>query len=194
MSRFSWESAASRGSKYPRAEGISHSREVHGALIEFDVQYGTFPNASTIPKVRNDTATSLDLGTKSSNDYLRQILALGFGNEKMFGIRSRRFSMPDNRFDGAEALKRGECGFAYVVGLSTSDDPTTPLLITPVIPGSNRFDPDPFYHKAVILRIDGSAMSYPIMKDGKIDMGGGVHLDPAKPMWNGKPLIIAWPE
>jgi len=108
MSGFPRESAASRGSKYPRAEGISHSREVHGALIEFDVQYGTFPNASTISKVRNDTATLLDLGTKSSNDYLRQILALGFGNEKMFGIRSRRFSMLDNRCDGAEALKRGE--------------------------------------------------------------------------------------
>lgn len=81
-----------------------------------------------------------------------------------------------------------------MVGLSTSDDPTPPLLIAPVIPGSNRFDADPFDHKAVVLRIDGSAISYPIMKDGKIDMGGGVYLDPVHPMWNGKPITIAWPE
>ena len=66
--------------------------------------------------------------------------------------------------------------------------------IAPVIPGSNRFDPEPFKGKAVVLRIDGSAISYPITKDGKIDMGGGIYFDPAKPMWNGKPLTIAWPE
>lgn len=168
--------------------------QAHECLIEFAVEYGTFPNASTISRVRGDTGTLLYLGTKSSNDYLRQILARGKGDERMFEGGSRRFFMSDGQMDGAEALKRGECGFAYVVGLSTSDDPTTPLLIAPVIPVSNRFDPEPFDHKVVILRIDGSAISYPIMKDGKIDMGGGVHLDPAKPMWNGKPITIAWPE
>jgi hypothetical protein len=51
-----------------------------------------------------------------------------------------------------------------------------------------------FDGKAVILRLDDSAYSYLIRKDGKIAFGGGVVLDPASPMWNGKPLTIAWPE
>lgn len=173
---------------------VNNVRQVHQALFEFDVEYGNFPDAATIPKVQGDTSTTMPLGTITSNDYFRQLLALGLGNEAMFYAGSGKFGKPDDLFSGAKALQKGECGFAYVMGLSTSNDSSMPLVMGPVIPGSRRFDPEPLKGKAVILRIDGSAISYPIMKDGKIDMGGGVHLDPARPMWNGKPLTIAWPE
>lgn len=175
-------------------EAVNNAREIHKALFEFGVEYGEFPSASTIPKVQAETSTTMPLGTISSNAYFRQLLAMGLGNEKMFYAGSRKFRRPDDLFDGPKALQKGEGGFAYVVGLSTSENSSTPLLIAPVIPGAKQFDPEPFEGKAVVLRIDGSADSYPIRKDGKIDLGKGDLLDPAKPEWNGKPLTIAWPE
>ena len=172
----------------------NNAREIHKALFEFDVEYGEFPSASTIPKVQSETSTTMPLGTASSNDYFRQLLAKGLGNEGTFYSGSRNFKNPDNNVDGLKALQKGEGGFAYVVGLSTSENSSTPLLIAPVIPGTKQFDPEVFNGKAVVLRIDGSAVSYPIRKDSKIDLGNGDLLDPAKPEWNGKPLTIAWPE
>lgn len=177
-----------------QTEAVNNAREIHKALFEFDVEFGEFPSASSIPKVRSETSTTIPLGTTSSNDYFRQLLAMGLGNEKMFYSKSRKSRRPDDLFDGVKALQKGECGFVYVVGLSTSEDTSTPLVISPVTPGANRFDPAIFKGKAVVLRIDGSAMSYTIRKDGKIDLGKGDLLDPAKPEWRGKALTIAWPE
>lgn len=184
--------ARARG--HSQKEAINNAREIHKALFELDVEYGEFPSASTMMRVREDTETTMSLGTVSSNAYFRQLLAMGLGNEKMFYSGSRKFRKPDDLFDGVKALQKGECGFAYVVGLSTSDNSSMPLVIAPVIPSANRFDPDAFDGKAVVLRIDGSAVFYPIQTDGKIDLGKGDLLDPAKPEWNGKPLTIAWPE
>jgi len=172
----------------------NNAREIHKALFDFDVEYGEFPSASSIPKVQVDSSTTMPLGTTSSNAYFRQLLAMGVGNEKMFYTGSGKFRKPDDLYDGARALQKGECGFAYVVGLSTSENTSTPLLIAPVIPCTKQFDQEAFKGKVVVLRIDGSAVSYPIRKDGKIDLGKGDLLDPAKPEWNGKPLTIAWPE
>lgn len=91
-------------------------------------------------------------------------------------------------------MKKGEGGFAYVVGMSEADGIDAPLVIAPVIPGKKLFDPKAFNKKIVILRIDGSAKSLTLRADGKIALGGGKVLDPANPMWNGKPITIAWPE
>lgn len=175
-------------------EAVNNAREIHKVLFEFDVKYGGFPSASTIPKVQSETSTTMPLGSTSSNDYFRQLLATGLGNEKMFYSKSRKSRKPDDLFDGMKALQKGECGFAYVVGLSTSENSSTPLLIAPVISDTKQFDPEPLKGKAVVLRIDGSARSYTIRKDGKIDLGKGDLLDSAKPEWKGKPLTIAWPE
>ena len=191
---FSWRFQARRARVHDLPAVVNNAREIHKALYEFDVEYGEFPRASTISRVQGDTSTTMPLGTATSNDYFRQLLAMGLGNEKMFYSGSRKFRKPDDLYSGAKALQKRECGFAYVIGLSISEDASTPLVISPVIRGAHRFDPEPLEGKAVVLRIDGSAIRYPIMKDGKIDMGGGVYLDPARPEWNGKPLTIAWPE
>lgn len=99
--------------------------------------------------------------------------------------------------DGIHALEKGECGFAYIVGLATTTDPqpAQPLLVTPLIPGTDHFDPKPFEGKAVIYWTDGSATVSPIDKHGHIlDAAGKNLLDPANPIWHGKPPVIAWPE
>src|SRR5688572_14764004 len=43
-------------------EYVNNAREVHKALFEFDVEYGSFPRADTIPRVQADTGTTLPLG------------------------------------------------------------------------------------------------------------------------------------
>lgn len=175
-------------------EASNNFGEVHRALFEFDVEYGSFPNAATVRGVRDATGSTIRLGGTSSNDYFRQLLAQGLGDEKIFYAPGELFRKPDGRITGVEALEKGECGVAYVVGLSISDDSSMPLVMAPVLPYGKGFNPKPFRGNVVILRIDGSATSYPIRKDGKIDLGGGAILDPAAPMWKGKPLTIAWPE
>ena len=177
------------------AENISvnNAREIHKALFEFHVEYGSYPNPHTIPSVIARTGTTLPLGTKSSNDYFRQLIAMG-ADERMFYSASTKFRPSDRRVHGGEALKEGEGGFAYIVGLTEDDNPSLPLVIGPVVPGKKRFDPKPFGKRIVALRIDGSATCLRLREDGKIALGGGSVLDPAFPMWEGKPITIAWPE
>jgi hypothetical protein len=67
-----------------------------------------------------------------------------------------------------EMVRKGECGFAYLSGLTPSGSPTRPLRVTPLISGTDRFDPKPFQGKAVILRMDCSVSSHPISKDGHV--------------------------
>jgi hypothetical protein len=91
-------------------------------------------------------------------------------------------------------LKKGECAFTYIAGLSFSFDPTAPVLIAPVVPGTWKFDPKPFDGKAVVLRIDGSAKAEPIDKHGNVMIGGMNLFDPRQPYWHGKAPDIKWPE
>lgn len=179
--------------KTEQTEAVNNARQIQISLESFFVKYGSYPNAATIPSVIRDTGTTLTLGTKSSNDYLRQLIACG-ADERFFYSGTKRFRRSDERIDGGEALKKGEGGFAYVVASGEIDGSNPPVLIAPVIPGTKRFDPKPFDGKVVMLRNDGSATSWTLRKDGKIALGGGKFFDPAQPTWNGKPLSIAWPE
>jgi hypothetical protein len=180
--------------KAEQTEAVNNARELHKALYEFHVEYGSYPSPSTIPLVIENTRTTLALGTKSSNDYFRQLIAAGVSDERMFYSGSKKFRRPDGHINGGEALKKGEVGFAYIVGISDVDGSGAPLVIGPIIPGKKRFDPKPFQGKVVVLRVDGSATSLTLRKDGWIALGGGWGIDPANPEWYGKPITIAWPE
>jgi hypothetical protein len=72
-------------------------------------------------------------------------------------------------------------------------------VITPLIPGTARFDPAPFNGYAVILKIGGCSTGdvrvLPINKNGEVFDSTGKHiLDPANPIWGGVKPVIAWPE
>ncbi|MES2924140.1 MAG: hypothetical protein V4819_21495 [Verrucomicrobiota bacterium] len=171
------------------------------ALFEFDAKYGKFPDATTISAVSKDAATDLylsklSLGTKSSNDYFRQLLAGGFTqSERMFYARIHGAKKPDDNIKGAEALKKGECGFAYLAGLSSEGNPSRPLIVTPLIPGTDRFDPKRFDGKAVIRRMDNSVISMNINSSGHVMLDGKNLLDPTNPVWGkSDKFVIVWPE
>ncbi|MBC8127724.1 MAG: hypothetical protein H8M99_11350, partial [Gloeobacteraceae cyanobacterium ES-bin-144] len=102
---------------HPRdqTEAVNNARQMGLALFEFEYEYGAYPNADTVVAVQKATGTTLNLGTKTSNDFFRQLIGGNFTqSEKIFyaakipGVRK-----PDDNITGAEALKKGECGFAY---------------------------------------------------------------------------------
>ena len=62
-----------------------------------------------------------------------------------------------------------------------------------MIPGTDRFDLKAFDGEAVMLKLDNSVTSLPIDKNGHVQINGGKLMDPANPIWDGKPPVIAWP-
>lgn len=178
-----------------RTSALNNIRSVGCALYEFDSEYGRFPDASTAPLVKATTKTPLTLGHSSSNQLFRQLIAIGLKSEKPFYAAIAGFKKPDDRFlDDAHALAPGECGYAYIAGLDGSMAPETPVIVSPLIPGTTRFDPKPFGGKAVILRLDNSARSETIDSSGRVMSGGMDIFDPRQPCWGGKAPDIKWQE
>jgi hypothetical protein len=166
------------------------------ALFEFQDEFGQMPNPTTIDRVCQSFTTDLKLGTKSSNDFFRQLLASGITQgEQMFYAKISSSRKPDGVITGASALAKGECGFAYFAGATKESAPSRPLVITPLICGTNRFDSERFNGKAVMLKADNSVTSLPIVKKtGKVMINGKDLMDPTHPIWEGKPPFIALPE
>ncbi len=186
-----------RGYRRPyQTEAVNNARQIGIALIEFESDYGKFPDPSTIAAVRSKTDTTLNLGTVSSNDYFRQLLGSQIAqSEAMFYAKTASSRKPDGVFTGTHALEKGECGFTYFLGANTkTDTPNRPLLAVPMIPGTDRFDPKPFEGKAVILTMDCSVRALNIDKDGHAILDGRNLMDPHHPIWGGHAPTIAWPE
>ena len=179
-----------------RTEAISNAKQIGLCLYEFEDEYGRYPDGSTRARVKADTATLLTLGDHSSNALFRQLIANGAKTEKIFWAKTATTSRrPDNIFTSdATALASGECAFSYIAGLSSTDDPGTPIVVCPLIPGTTRFDPKPFGGKAIILRVDSSARFEPIDRSGHVMIRGMDLFDPRQPFWKGKMPDIKWPE
>ncbi|MEO7101689.1 MAG: hypothetical protein ABI162_20225 [Luteolibacter sp.] len=184
------------GRKAPQTEAVNNARQIGLALSEFQDEFGQMPDAGTIEKVRQKSGTDLKLGTRSSNDFFRQLLASGIArSENIFYAKISGTRKSDNGFAGVKALEKGECGFTYLMGATKDCNPNRPIAMTPMIPGTDRFDLKPFDGKAVILKADNSVSSYPIViKTGHVMVNGRDLFDPANPIWGGKPATIAWPE
>ena len=175
---------------------MSNLKQVGLALHDFESEYGAFPDATTAVNVKAETGTTLTLGTASSNQMFRQLIATGLKSEKIFwGNSAMTPRKPDDVFSSdATALTPGECAFAYVAGMSSHGDPRAPLAMTPVIPGTWKFDPKPFQGDAIVLFIDSSVRRLPIDRHGNVTIGGKNLFDPTQPYWHGKTPDIKWPE
>ena len=181
--------------KADQTEAVSNARQIGIALFEFESEYSSYPNDATAAAVANATTTPQVTGN-SSNARFRQLIRSGMTqSETMFYAHIAGTHRPDDLMDGNHALERGECGFAYVENLITTDKVVRPLAMTPMIPGTTVFDPQPFSGKAVILWTDNSVRSLPInKKSGQVMLDGRNLLDPAHPIWGGQPPLIALPE
>jgi len=178
-----------------RTKAISNLKALNFALIDFDNDYGRFPDDTTIPMVKATTLTTLPLGTKTSNDYFRQLTAAGNNNEFIFWAKTATTPRkPDGNITGTHAVEKGECSYAYVAGLSTNDEPGTPIAMAPMISGTLRFDPKPYDNFAVLLRVDGSVKASRPDPHGEMKTMGKNLFDPSYPIWNDKAPDLKWPE
>ena len=164
-----------------RTEAISNAKQVGLALLEFDQEYGSFPDDDTAEAVSESTGSTLNLSGNTSNDYFRQLIAYGIQSEDIFYTKSAYTRKPDNVVNDGNALEPGEVGFGYVMldattGQNTSGNPGRPVLVTPLLDASTQweFDGDPYADKAVILRLDNSAKALQIRgTDKNVTVGGG---------------------
>ena len=56
----------------------------------------------------------------------------------MFYARITGTKRPDDIVTGGELLKKGECGFTYFMGAKATDNPSRPIVVTPMISGTDR--------------------------------------------------------
>jgi hypothetical protein len=178
-----------------RTKALGNVRQIGLSLFEFDAEYGRFPDATTAAKVKADSGTALTLGGATSNQVFRQFLAYGLKSERPFYAEISGSKKPDDLYhDDAHALVPGEVGYAYIAGLDSSADPDTPIILSPMIPGTTRFDPKPFGGKAVVLRADNSATPMQIDPSGHVMWRGKDIFDPSQPFWKGSAPDIKWQE
>jgi type II secretory pathway pseudopilin PulG len=182
--------------KAPLTQALSNARQIGLALYDFDTDYGSFPSNATIAQVEAATQSDWELKDTTSNDLFKQLFAADIvTSEQDFYVKLRGTRKPDHFVSPhSKILEEGECGFAYVLGGSTGSHPDRPIAVTPLIPGTLRFDPEPLDGFAVALHSDNSAKSYRILADGRaVDSKGVDIFDPGQPYWNGIPPEVKWP-
>ncbi len=184
-----------RGRGSTRTEAIINAKQMGLAMLEFEQEYRSFPSDKTVAEVIKRTGSTLDFSDGSSNAMFRQLIAYGIQSEDIFyAWHPEGTVQPDNDMFGRDALEAKEVGFSYVMGLDTTMDPATPVLMTPMRTASrDQFwrDGKRYKDKAVILRLDTSAEA-PLIRpsdDKVVDARGVPILDAAQPCFGGK-----WPD
>jgi type II secretory pathway pseudopilin PulG len=181
--------------KADQAEAMNNARSFGLALQEFKTEYGRFPDETTAARVAEAAGTP-GISGNSANDRFRQLIQSGIiQSESLFHANAAGVRIPDGLIDADNFLAPGECAFAYVENVVTTDATARPLAMTPFVPGTLSFDHLPFDNKAVILWTDNSVRSLPIDRNtGEVMLDGRNLLDPDHPIWAGKPPMIALPE
>jgi type II secretory pathway pseudopilin PulG len=177
------------------SQTLSHARQIGLALFDFDTDYGSYPNSSTIAKVKAANSNTWPLGDTTSNDLFKQLFVSKIiTDEQIFYARQQGAREPDNIISSErETLAAGECAFAYLPGASTGNHGKRPLAVTPLIPGTLKFDPRPLEGRAVVLQVDNTVIVYEIRPDGTaVDPMGRDIFDPRQSYWEGIPPIVKW--
>ncbi|MEY3895840.1 MAG: hypothetical protein RLZZ214_1360 [Verrucomicrobiota bacterium] len=165
--------------KADQTEAVNNARQVGMALFEFETEYGSFPDDATATAVKEATDTELVSG-KTSNDRFRQLLRAGMTqSEAMFYAKTAYTKKPDGiTTTAAQALDAGECAFGILMdqdkGLSAAGNPGRPIIGAPFkIAMDGTFDGDFYDGKAVILKLDNSVTSLPIVStSGNVKING----------------------
>lgn len=175
----------SQRKKADQTEAVSNARQIGLAMFEFETSYGSYPDLSTATAVTENTGTVLTFAGGASNDYFRQLIAAEISqSETMFYAKTAFSRKPDNVFNTPQnALAAGEVGFGYImnanVGFSAAGNPARPFVVAPLaFPfETGQFDLDLYDAKAVVLRIDNSVQSIPVMRTSRLaQLGGGKNL------------------
>lgn len=171
------------------------------ALMEFQLEFGSFPSdmtAETVINEKGDTQFKLNqLKGTYANDYFRQLLANGYKSEEPFYAKTTYTRKGDNQRSGAEGLAPGEVGYGYIMNGTESlpaDDPNLPMAVTPLFAASTKgeFDASIYDGKALMICVDGSVKQLSIRDDKKANLGKRPLMDTGdKSFWGTdiKPVI-----
>lgn len=185
-----------------RTQALNNMRSLSCALLEFDQEFGSYPNDETAKDVIESTGTEIAVLTgPCSNPYFRQLIAYGIQSEDIFyASHPEGIHKPDRIFTHGQALAPGEVGMSYVYGLTSSSDPRLPLLIAPMKTGTHLAWRRPYDNKAAVLLIarGGDPFHKPpfdLDRRGQILLtDGSLLLDPSQPFWHGRDIDIRHPE
>ncbi|MES2980992.1 MAG: prepilin-type N-terminal cleavage/methylation domain-containing protein [Verrucomicrobiota bacterium] len=147
-----------------KAEAISNAKQIGLAMFDFENDYGSYPDGTTLADVAEafpDADVEGEAG-EDSNGYFKQLLQAGIiQSEEVFYAKAQGTKNPDGDISGSEALAAREVGFGYILngdtGLSTAGNSSRVIVVTPLAEDGTNFDADPFGGSAVTLRIDQSA-------------------------------------
>jgi prepilin-type N-terminal cleavage/methylation domain-containing protein len=165
--------------KADQTEAINNARQIGFAMLEFDAEYGSFPDEDSGGTVNDTTGSNLTYSSQKSNGFFRQLIGAGYvKSESMFYAKVANNKKPDGDISGNEAIAMGECGFGYILdgstGLSTGGNAMRPYVVTPLTGSSGaNFDPNPFDGKAVVLRVDNSVTSLAIQQNKSVNISPG---------------------
>lgn len=186
--------------KADQTEATSNARQIGLAMFEFENDYGTYPDADTLTQLNETFPDAVVKGTAGtdSNGYFKQLMQAGLTqSEQMFYAKAAGTIKPDGDIStDNEALTAGEVGFGYIMdgqdGMSSAGNPARAIVATPLVAGGANFDGDPFDRKAVILRIDNSAISANIRvgtnadNSGPAIVGGEDLMSSTNPIWGSR--------
>ncbi|MFC7337630.1 hypothetical protein ACFQY0_10615 [Haloferula chungangensis] len=158
-----------------RTRAIGNCKQIGLALLEFEQEFGAFPNEKTAELVRRSTKTPLDLPGRSTNAAFRQLVAFGIGAEAIYYcVHPEMDKKPDGDISPGKAIEAGETGYSYIAGFDTKAKPGIPLVLAPMRIGTEAFWEEPYGGKAVLLRADNSVEAPLIRRsDGKVPVGSG---------------------
>jgi len=169
--------------KADATEAINNAKNIGLAMLEFETEYSSYPDDDTAQAVVDAVGGTVVSGT-DANDYFRQLIKAGIAqSEKMFYAKIPDVTKPDENTQGDEALSAGEVGFGYMMeaagdGFSASGNPSRPLCMTPLngTQTDGTFATPPFDGKAIVLRMDNSVSSIPIVRAAEGDLDGTINL------------------
>ena len=166
--------------KADQTEAVNNARQIGMALFEFETEYGSFPDSATALAVATATDTTAVAGN-TANDRFRQMIRAGIAqSEPMFYAKTTYTKKPDGVTTEEKALEKGEVGFGIMVkqddtALSAAGNPSRPIVMTPFATGlsGEKFDYDVYDGKAVVLKLDNSVTSIPVLKStGLVKING----------------------
>lgn len=187
------------GTGHALNQSANNMRQIGLGLFEFETEFGSYPNDTTLAVVRERYSDSkIPLGTSSSNDFFHQLFAAGIMKDPSdfhgYGVSTRR---PFEIRDGEPPLPPGICGFAYIITDGGSALPDTPLVVYPLVKGKFVFDRRLCKlggGKAYVLRADNSVRRHSIDSSGRMIIEGRDLFDPAQAHWQGRGFQVKWPE
>lgn len=162
--------------KADQTEAVSNAKQIGLALIEFETEYGSFPDTATAITVATNTGITPNAAGKA-NGLFSQLVATGITkSEAMFYAKSSYSKKPDGVIAtfASDVLAAGECGFGILLngssGYSTSGNPGRVICATPFTKAltGELFDGDLYDGKAVVLKIDNSVSSVNIDVTSKL--------------------------